>query len=371
MAARKRIISQSEAVFVGPYSGDFDATGVHWGGGDNNSGENLVKQLSRIQNANYSFNITRQDVNQFGQLAAISREVVEAPTVGLDISYYLTDGSNEDKLGFTVAGAGETPVSFISGILNDTSNEKNYFLLTVPEGNDAAGYAGDADLNGVAGFGNGFITNYTAQGAVGGIPTASVTVEALNMKFDVGSTGKAIPAVDPVNGLPITTWTYDIPAAVSGSVGEPAALRPGDITVEVGNAGLGVSGMCIQSFNLGVGLARNPLQCLGSRFAFTRELQYPITATMTVEANMKDPGVGALSDVLCNDSSYDLSVLLRKPNCSGAGDPAIRFDLKNAKLDSQNFAASIGASKTVSMQFSAQVGGPQDLVNGLFMSGSY
>ena len=68
---RNRIIYQSEAVFAGPSP----ATGFHFLSGATpvaNVGINTqpytsrVKELQRIQTANYSFNITRQDVNQFG-----------------------------------------------------------------------------------------------------------------------------------------------------------------------------------------------------------------------------------------------------------------------------------------------------------------
>ena len=61
MSARNRVIYQSQAVYV---SQDVNATGVATGTTDN-------KDLNRIQSCNYSFNISRQDVNQFGELAAI------------------------------------------------------------------------------------------------------------------------------------------------------------------------------------------------------------------------------------------------------------------------------------------------------------
>jgi hypothetical protein len=55
--ARNRVIYQSEALYV---SKDASVTG-----------SSDHKQLERVQSANYSFNISRQDVNQFGQLGII------------------------------------------------------------------------------------------------------------------------------------------------------------------------------------------------------------------------------------------------------------------------------------------------------------
>ena len=113
MANRARVIYQSEAL----YAGTVDATGHHFtvtgkgyatqtladadGGGDVKTG---IMQLRRVQSANYSFSVNRQDVNQFGQLARIDSVNIEPPTVTLDMSYYLTNGVNEKLLGFNVDG---------------------------------------------------------------------------------------------------------------------------------------------------------------------------------------------------------------------------------------------------------------------------
>ena len=140
---RNRIIYQSEALYAGPAP----ATGYHYGtfspgiGGNSNvmnSSNNLVKLLQRIQTANYSFKVDRTDVNQFGQLAAIDRVILTSPTVSLDFSYLLGNLSNENILGFTVSsGQADSSISAISGILNGTQDERNYFIRTTPEGNDA------------------------------------------------------------------------------------------------------------------------------------------------------------------------------------------------------------------------------------------
>ena len=76
--ARTRVIYQSEAVYCSQDVA-FDAR-------QNRAGD--IKQLSRVQSANYSFSIARQDVNQFGNLAAIDQIITESPTVSFDTSYY-------------------------------------------------------------------------------------------------------------------------------------------------------------------------------------------------------------------------------------------------------------------------------------------
>ena len=79
--ARNRVIYQSEGLYVSDNASTTGATGH--------------EQLNRVQSANYSFTINRQDVNQFGDLARIDSLVLEPPTVSLDFSYYLADGFNE------------------------------------------------------------------------------------------------------------------------------------------------------------------------------------------------------------------------------------------------------------------------------------
>ena len=50
-------------------------------------------------------------------------------------------------------------------------------------------------------------------------------------------------------------------------------------------------------------------------------------------------------------------------------DEIIVYDLKKLKLDSQSFSSSIGDNKTVTFDFTCQVGGPEQTDVGVFMSG--
>jgi len=110
--SRNRVIYQSEGLFVSS--------------GLNSTTAAQHKQLKRVQSANYSFEITRQDVNQFGQLARIDALVLQSPTVSLDLSYYLADGFNETALGFYKQGTGNsngptTAGNFASGQMVSSS----------------------------------------------------------------------------------------------------------------------------------------------------------------------------------------------------------------------------------------------------------
>ena len=89
---------------------------------------------------------------------------------------------------------------------------------------------------------------------------------------------------------------------------------------------------------------------------------------MTVESILGDLEAANLADVVSDDNAkYTLTVTINKP---GTAVQAMKFSLKGAKLDSQNFSSSIGDNKSVSLEFSSQVGGPTDTTNGLFIEGA-
>ncbi len=166
---RNRSIYQSDILYVGP-TGNFQSTGKHFAlatlGGGELLGANLVQELYRVQTCSYTWNKTLRDVNQFGELGAIDRIPVDQPTVSLNFSYLLANLVNERMLGFNISSGAQ--VTMVSGILNGLTDNKNYFLRTVDEGNDAVGV--NEATSDVVAIGNGFISSYTSEGSVGDFP---------------------------------------------------------------------------------------------------------------------------------------------------------------------------------------------------------
>ena len=410
MSNRARVIYQSEAL----YAGTVDATGHHWSATTDNgttftsyatkdaaeaSGgtvRNEIHQLRRVQSANYSFTVNRQDVNQFGQLARVDSVAIDPPTVTLDLSYYLTNGVNESILGFDVAGNNS---ALAGDVCLGTPTEdpsiagKNFFILTTPEGKDAVGHdlTTDPDSKSVIALGNGFVSNYSVEAAVGAMPTANVTVDGLNLRSYTGTDKKPLPSVDIQQGTPIEGLDFSIPPAVTGLAGGDegfgaegvACLRPGDITLKLGAGGAAgefeqlpdgttaTEGTAhIQSVSIDVPMSRTPIQRLGNPYGFTRVTDLPINISITVSAIMSDLKEGNVADLLFDNDKHDLEVTLKEPKKGGGGDTAIKFTVKGAQLDGESFSSSIGDNKTVDLTFTAQVGGPEDKTNGLFILGS-
>ena len=349
---RKRVVSASKALYVGPSP----ATGSNLTG---------VKQLHRLQSLDYDFSIPKEDVVQFGQLAAIDRVNLEGATVNLSASYLITDVVNERALGFSTNGG----ISVLSGILSKAQDEKNYFVMLVDEGSDAAGFT--ANSGATIGIGNGFISNYSVEASVGGFATASFSIEGLNMEGYARPSGTYLPAVNPVNGQIITGQSFALPQATSGAAGQPSALQPGDITVTLGDSAkfMDLSDISVQSFNCSFDLAREQINALGYKYARTKEITFPINVNLSVEVLAADLKTGSISSLLCSSAGNDISVSMRQPNCDGTGNVALALTIKNAKLESQSWSTQLGSNQTVSLNWIAQVGGAGDTVNGLHMSG--
>lgn len=350
------------------YTSQVSATGMQ-------TGANSIKQLSRVQSFDEDFTRNFTDVNQFGNLAAIDRIEVENPDVTASFSYFLTNGQNEANLGLNVSPSGTASTalsSCISGLLNKTTDEKNYYLLIVEEGNDAAGYVGTQ--SGVIGVGNGFLTSYSVNAAVGEIPSADVEIEGLNVRVYTNSTG-VIPAVNPADGLNITGSFFRLPAASSITGADiPTALQPGDISFVLdSNKVIGFDGadLKVQDFTLSFDLARTPLQKIGNRFAFSREIDFPVTATLEVNAEVGDLAEGNLADLLCGESEKEFTILMKEAGCEVNKPTALAYVFKGAKLVSQSFSSAIGDNATMSATYEVQLGGPQDTAKGVFISGSY
>jgi len=523
--ARNRVIYQSEAVLV---SQNVHCTGVQ-------TGDNDVAELNRIQSSNYSFSISRQDVNQFGELASIDRIITETPTVSFDASWLVANLGNENKMGFHIwadqDNVPSTPVSCISGLIDTEvpwKGTKNYFILTTKEGADAVDNTTTGDWESIIGIGNASVTSYSTEASVGGLPTASISAEGQNMNmhnlpytgmydnytgwntvaegyfapsgtlgygfgreipiatsvlnngigaYDESSTAIYLPAdmagfpytvpaghtftfdddtqagsfvsnrnteagadflyvdgitftvgdewaqgrtatgtllasyisgsnpsIDPTDGIP-TSWVGKTPDGVSGMLplqtnaapvkmaipvsaltpqgtGNISTLRPGDITLSIsrkdGEAmdlpGGKITNAHIQSYTIGFDLSRTPIQKLGSRFAFARPVDFPISATLSFDAILSDLTTGSISNIIDCDVEYNATILLKHAgNCADPTDKAsvMNYEIKGIKLDSESYSSSIGDNKTVTYDFSCQVGGPDQSDVGVFMSGFY
>jgi hypothetical protein len=395
--ARNRVIYQSQALFIAPSS-----TGCQVSGQAKTSepfgpttptellaGGSLLKKLDRVQNCNFNFTINRQDINEFGKLARLDSIVMESPTVGLDFSYYVTDGLNERLMGFNMYHTTDptntvATAQSISGLLGDLQGN-NYYILTVQEGEDVVGTSTSttpANTNTVVGIGNGFISEYSFDASVGAIPTASVTVEAFNIKADAltGNANGVItgnsPAID-ITASPATKFTssgtaYGLSGAFTTGVSTVTALRPGDIILTLSNPDgmidvAGANSAHIQSFQFTIPLSRTILQRLGNTFGFARVIDVPINMDITISAIVSELKTMNLFDELFTGTKTNFTIQLNDAN----GAAKVKYGISGALLSSETYSENLGDNQSVDLTFNLQLGGANDTQNGVFMSGSY
>lgn len=374
--ARTHTIYASEAVIASQYA--------------TSTGSGSHAQLRRVQTFGQSVEIPRESVQQFGNTARIGTVVLSSPTVTEDMTYYLGDGYNESALGFYVQSATtrSAEAGFASGHMVSSSGVNLYELIT-PEGIDANVLSGPAALSGYAvnGYGNSFLSNWSLNAAVGGFPTVTVSFESLNRNSENyvcngAVTGLNTPAVNAEAGTPLTQNTgvrLPIPTVGTGA-GIPLVLRPADFSLDFGGlTGLGTGtsssfyklngadGFHIQSVDIAVPLSRTPIERLGSRFAYARPLDLPVTVTMSVSAIANEQVQRNLANILNDTTEHTVTATINQPD----GTPGVKFTLKGATFDSESSSLDIGGQKTVDLQFSSQIGSINDTARGLFMSGAF
>jgi len=203
-------------------------------------------------------------------------------------------------------------------------------------------------------------------------------MEGANMRSTASADTTGNPAINQEDGT-VIAGNISLPdptrdGGIESQGGPITALRPGDVTVSLADINgdsiadiAGDDGAHIQSVSVSLPLSRSPIQRLGSRFSFSRDVDFPVNITMNVSAIMNDTQSKNLVDILdagVQTVSFEIMDPEEDPQTQ-----AIRGTLKGVKVDSQSFSSSIGSNKTVDLTFSTQVGGPNDEVNGFYMSG--
>jgi hypothetical protein len=370
--SKTRVIFQNSNLFVAPAGpSGLGATGSFYSSG--NSGFSYIAELSRIQSIDLSVGIARQDINVFGRLNRIDSEILSPPSIGLNFSYFLTDGLNEHLLGFAAKGG----ASFISGLLTNVSDSKNYLVSYSPQGQDDDGYSSSDFQRDMVGVGNCYISNYSINAGVGQPVTASVSVEGLNIAFYTGCTGKTTPAVNPSNSARINDWTFTLPVGQAQTGGSTISIiKPGDITMTIPN-GLGFGSVMsgdfaanVQSFTLSVPIGRQRVQKLGSPFGISNEIQFPVNCSLSIQALQTNFQQTSLDQLLCNDQPQDVRIAMRQPSCNGTGMAAVNIQFNNCYINNYSVGQTIGGDASLSIDATAQLSGPLSL-EGLVFSGFY
>ena len=405
---RNRVDYGSEFLYA-----SFDATGYHFNNQTKQDPDcslrnvshldcsgNLVRQLHRIQAINYGYSMNHTDVYEYGRQNRIKKIAVESPDVTIDFEYYLADGYNEQVMGFIIDG--ETQ-AFCKHIAFDGRVGQNFFIGVAPEGHQVikANLMNQQDRRRTIGIGNAFLSQYAVTASVGAVPRARVSFEAFNMRSYHGTCNLPIPAIDPIQDCATPDRNFSLPDTYESFVYEKltgieeitlqegaGGIRPGDIKIDLDNAGLmsqqlsGLSGYHnggahIQGFTFNASIGQTKIHRLGRNFEFARVPNFPSNIQIQVSALVSELKEDTfIWQELCKPQKHNL--ILKMEDCSAVFQcdhnvsqktTNMAFYFKGATLDQENFTSSISDNKVVDLNFTVPIGGCGDEDDGFFIFG--
>ena len=384
---RNRISYQNVGLLVGPTPAFSSHSGQHAGSPSQKYASSSLKRLNLVQNASFNFNVARTEIQQIGGNNLTARKAVVSPDVAVGFSYILSDGRNEDMLGFCHSGENS---AFLSGQQNPTG-DRNLFFVVADDTSEEFNRQENFQNHNVLSFGNCFPVNYSIQSSVGSIATASVEYLASNVKFDttsgtmsytdsqgnIGVIGSGlIPAVNPSNGQLASTPEYgyilrsgDIVSDASdeknmGSTnsGDIHYLRPGDMEMSFTESNIGgikLSGsnkMHIQNISIDIPINRTDLYGFGSKYVFDRRANFPGLGNVSFSAIANNFTDGTTNTIFSEDQNYNFTITFLDPTSplTSQGKPsnkAIELEISKAKCQSQSFSQNIGDNMQVDATF--------------------
>lgn len=304
--------------------------------------------LQGVQSAQVSIVYPRQDALYWD--GGGNQELVDRPRADLALNWLWTSGAtNELSLGFTTSPSGT--ISALSA-LND---ERNYYLLINQDGRDSIGYTA-ADCR-VLALGNGVVSEYAFNAAVGQPTTVSATVQGLNLLLQPSGTNQPLPAVWKQSGTAVT-GQYTLPTA-GATITDYWQAQPGSISLsfDTGCAlGVALSGhnACpVESFGFSIALPRGDVKDLGWAYPNNRPIIWPATVSIHANARVNAFQLDALNRYGCPDSGQSFTVGF-KNTCTALDDLQMQFN--GAKLDSESLGVEVGGgSAQVSFNWTLKV----------------
>lgn len=308
--ARNRIIYQSQAVAL-----DLGA-----GAG--------YQTLRGVQSVNYGVELAREDVYQFGKLAAVDRIMLETPTVSAETSMYFPNGVLVSSH-FT---------TLLANSIKGLASAK--MAIAIDE--DAKDFAGTAlvtNENGAVQIIGANMSSFSLETAVGAIPTLTLGFEGTGLEY----------LTNPIGG--VVDLNNDLAGEIVGFTGVMLNIDT-EHNVILTNA---------QSANLSFDLGFEGLQRLGvgtvaGSLQYARVATLPATASLECEGIAVDRGVAVVLGSTFSQKASGNNFL----KSGGQSNVTLTlggviFTLQKATLDSTNYTGSLGENATCSASFGVSI----------------
>lgn len=260
--------------------------------------------VSGVQNATFSLNTPRENVNSFGFKGLVDKVQVAPETATATFSYVLP--KNDMQTDTYLGNANHLSPSKISGLMGDAAADTHSGV--------------HVEVAGLGTLMSGVLSSFNINAAVGELATVEMTFEG------VPSGGQSSDDGLPAKNSTITTATYEVltPDRISGYLPDNALGSDGDtdpdlITTEGGENNIGNFGGCVRTATFSWEIPIETVQCLGESVSQAYRFSNP-------------PGTSSL--VLEGiDVPYAVSGLT-------LGD--MRVSLKNAKFVSREHNMAVG-----------------------------
>lgn len=317
--------------------------------------------LRGVQSATYGFELNRTDVNAFGKLAALDRLLTQTPTVNTELQILAGDSANgavvtkAQIMQATTSADLNISIGLAGPVAGKDPNQQDYAsTLTNP---------GPATSNGnmITTLGN-FVGSASLEASVGAFALCNLSFEGSGMSIAAGSIANA-----PATAVTVNTQEHVI---VGFANPDENNSDQGALHGLVGTA---------QSANLNTNISREVIEKFGERYSATRLVQFPASASMTMEG--LDIGHDVKYDIA---SAYSIKQgtgatatkheqihfnILENVGTDGTGGTDKEYGLKGATTDSVSFNGGIGDNHTISATFVSSIGEPGDTTHNFYWHG--
>ena len=286
--------------------------------------------LDGVQSCNYGIDIGREDVNQFGQLGAVDKVILAAPTCTMEIGYYAGGYGGSSNEASHLNGLLQ------SGIFGSASGVDVVAGLTTNEGVDYSAAGNSVTLK------SGVLTSFSCEASVGAIVNNTLSFAGTDFAYST-----SMPTA-PTTSIDIATQT--------------------GVAVTIAEAGGGTSSPAaqatlvnFQSATVNYDLGQEVLQRLGDSstpYYYAVVPTFPATASIDFESLAISEGMKIVVDNLSQSANTagkaidDGGYANVTVNVGG-----VSYKLSNCTMDNQNFSSSIGDNATLSATFAATIGG--------------
>ncbi len=347
----------------------------------NNSGipyVNLISQLDKVFACDIRWNPNLSRLSDFGFVDGRDEKNLFYTEGSITFSYWSADLSNEFKLGLNVGhnSVSGTPLQVSGNILtfltgynfnNDylypfgTQQYKNFYLVNNNSTDDLTIPITNNNHFNTISVGNCYLQNYSVRLNVRSLPETSCTFGFYNLQNTPGIMGPS-PTLSRESGNYYSGSLFLIPT-IKTNLAPVLPTRSIGCSLQ-GTQGLfNLTGLLIQSCDLSIDLSSQQNLNMGYALPASRRIEFPIIASLNINAVITEDQYALLSRQIQNNRSYHIDI-----NYQGCQDNYITYQCRGANLEGLQTNYSVNNLRNISLNFTQEIF-QQSATQGLFISG--